>query len=251
MDESTDFGPPPGPPPILSAEEIIHLASQGHLSVSLPPALEQACAALFTVASEEFFIKSTDEKKKMYPAQKGEELGYVNIEGEKEFLTLRHVSQPTTDSPLTPSFPPFYTHTHTLLSRILTSLSLGLSLSPTTFSPLLPPSTLPLHFSTAYPSFTRLFTYLPNPNSISSAPHRDLGLLTLCVGDGPGLQVWAYDEERGAWDWRDTVGPTVLVGSALRMLTGGRVREGIHRVVGTSNVRRSVSFSHSLLFPLP
>lgn len=92
----------------------------------------------------------------------------------------------------------------------------------------------------------RLFQYLPTTGF--AGEHTDLGILTLCVGDGAGLQV--LDRHRSTRDipaWVDApVGVnkgTVLIGQTLRMLSSNTVNTGVHRVVGNPRGRSSVVYA--------
>jgi isopenicillin N synthase-like dioxygenase len=98
---------------------------------------------------------------------------------------------------------------------------------------------LPSSKKDATPTILRMFQYAPNSGLADR--HTDIGLLTLCVTQGSGLQVLAL--EGTEWVWRDVEGPTLLIGGALRTLVGNRVRAGVHQVVANPKGRRSAIFA--------
>ncbi len=81
----------------------------------------------------------------------------------------------------------------------------------------------------------RLFRYEPGQGV--SDPHRDLGLLTLCVCRGRGLQVW----QQGGW--QDAPAVTLVVGDTLRVLSSNRIPAGMHQVEATASGRSSIIFA--------
>jgi len=94
------------------------------------------------------------------------------------------------------------------------------------------------------PSLLRVFKYLPGTGV--SAAHTDNGILTLCDGRDPGLQVWVRDCSFGGAPvgrWEDVTGPTILVGDTLRVLAMNRMVAGRHRVVASERGRSSVVFA--------
>jgi len=130
--------------------------------------------------------------------------------------------------------------TAAFLYRILCDLGRGLNLSHDVWDALLDGClTLPADAAQMTPTLLRLFQYYPG--SGFAAVHTDMGLLTLCVGDGRGLQ--AFDRRADHPGWVDADGPMVLIGEALRILSGQRVRAGSHRVVENPNGRGSVVFA--------
>ncbi|KJR87690.1 uncharacterized protein SPSK_07562 [Sporothrix schenckii 1099-18] len=100
------------------------------------------------------------------------------------------------------------------------------------------------------PTLLRLFRY--EPGGGGAEQHRDLGLLTICVCWGKGLQVKPQPpgpltppqsaEDGGptlappsapppAPDWVDAPQVTVMTGDTLRVLSSNRIPSAIHRVV--------------------
>ena len=136
--------------------------------------------------------------------------------------------------------------------RILADLSRALGIPLPAWDPILDGCmSLPSSIEEATTSLLRLFRY--EPTSGIATPHRYNGLLTLCVGDGKGLEVWqegasdvaaegcGSDAPKGGWV--DASGPTLLVGSALYYFSAGRATAANHRVVGNPNGRNSIVFA--------
>lgn len=240
MEKAIDFTPPPHPPPLLSGAQIISLAHDGYISVPLPNELMDLFSAL-SQASSNLFNQSTSSQKTLYPSSEGTELGYITIPNEKEYLTLRAAVHPESD--LEQLAARVWHDTAALLQRMLIDLARGLNLPDPhgAWTTILDGCLdLPSSMAQSTPSLLRLFKYLPN--SGLSDRHTDLGLLTLCIGAGKGLQVLARDEG-GKAEWRDVDGPTVLVGETLRALAFDRVRAGVHRVVANPEGRSSIVFA--------
>jgi hypothetical protein len=80
----------------------------------------------------------------------------------------------------------------------------------------------------------RLFRYEGWEAKVVAEPHADLGLLSVVVGDVPGLEVW----DGASWFAVEKVvedsgrkGATMLAGRQLERLSNGRYPAGGHRVV--------------------
>ena len=233
------FAPPPEPPPLLSDAQIVSLATQGHLMLPLSATLSARYEELFEIASE-FFSQPDTTKSALYPSVGGPELGYCNVVNEKEYLTLRSASHPDTE--LESLLSQVWHDTAALLHRVMADLARGLALpaAGAIWDPVLDGCLdLPESESHATPTIMRLFQYAPNSGLADK--HTDIGLLTLCVTQGSGLQVLTFEEAK--WVWKDVEGPTLLIGSALRTLVGNRVRAGAHQVVGNPEGRRSAIFA--------
>jgi isopenicillin N synthase-like dioxygenase len=234
-----NFAPPPGPPPLLSDAQIISLATQGHLLLPLPPDLTAGYSSLFNLASA-FFSQPDKTKSTLYPNSGGPELGYTHAQDEKEYLTLRNSSHPDTD--LERLVTQVWHDTAALLHRVMVDLARGLALPEPgqIWDTLLDGCLdLPNCKKEATPTILRMFQYAPNSGLADK--HTDIGLLTLCVTKGSGLQV--LTEEGTEWVWRDVEGPTLLISTALRTLVGKRVRAGVHRVVANPEGRSSAIFA--------
>jgi len=253
--------PPPAPPPYVSPTDLDQLATNGHLSLPLPPALAEQYTQLFTNAKS-FFALPLDQKQTLYPSPpQSTEQGYTHIANEKEFLTIRHntLSSSSSTSPPNPiiddQITAIWHSTAHLLYRVLADLSAAIDIDIHAWDPLLDGClSLPETEDDATPSLLRVFRY--DAGSGTAERHRDLGLLTLCVCAGRGLQV--LDSETGSDNgadgagdlegsrgkvWKDAPEVTVLVGDSLWLLSRGRIRAGIHRVVPNDEGRMSIVFA--------
>ncbi|TPX18701.1 uncharacterized protein E0L32_002558 [Thyridium curvatum] len=262
-----DIAPPPRPPPFLRPHDAAYLAHQGHLNVHLPPHLQDLYDRLFALC-DEFFRQPDEEKARPYPctAPSPAEQGYCRLEGEKQYITLRHLYGPVSDasSPLNKTVSEVWRETVAFLNRVLGDISDLLGISPTAWEDqIIDSRVLPSSKEDSSPSMMRLFRY--EPETGIADPHRDLGLLTLCVCRGRGLQVWDRDvvlaktdaelssmseEEKAAFIeaerarfWKDAGASALLAGDSLRVLSGNRITAGMHRVVGTEAGRDSMVFA--------
>ena len=59
--EAFTYSPPPGPPPLLSENQMLQLVQQGWLSLTLPEALAETAEDLFA-SSVDFFKHPHDER---------------------------------------------------------------------------------------------------------------------------------------------------------------------------------------------
>lgn len=202
---------------------------------TLPPQLEQHYSKTFEAANR-FFLQDNDIKSTLYPNPDGKpEVGYTNIAREKQYLTLRCAAHPDTE--LENHIRDAWRDTGMLLLRVLVDLAYALGLAnPDEVWDLALDGclTLPQSEEAAGITIFRVF----EPLSGVAEPHVDIGLLTLCVCEGDGLQVQHLTAEGPVW--KPVEGPTLLVGSALQRLTGNKVRPGRHRVVANPDGRSSI-----------
>lgn len=220
---------------MLSVEEVKILAKQGWMAMPLDPGLLEEYVALSQSVAT-FLNKDPEEKSKVYPKAQGTELGYYHVENEKEYVTLRSFVHPESDLEIRAA--KVWQDTAAMLQRIMVDLAQALDGPADIWDSLLDGClTLPEKQGDITPSLLRLFRYFPG--SGFATQHVDLGFLTLCVGDGRGLQVL----DRIKNEWIDAPGPTILVGETLRVLTCGMVQAGEHRVVENLNGRSSVVFA--------
>ena len=258
--ETPNFEPPAGPPPVLAPEQLAHLMEQGHLPLTLSPHLSALHASLST-AARDFFAQPAPTKESQYPPSQGTELGYYHVPDEKEYLTLRHRISPAGEPSqrLESLAAKAWSAIAALLYRVLADLSRALGVPLGAWELILDGClTLPASEGETTPSLLRLFRY--EPESGVAVQHRDNGILTLCVGEQKGLQVWQRAEGASTGDsagqdgegdgvkpakgeWKDAVGPTLLAGYALYYLSAGRVRAGNHRVVANPEGRSSIVFA--------
>ncbi|CAK7273198.1 hypothetical protein SEPCBS119000_005527 [Sporothrix epigloea] len=206
------------------------------------------------------------------------ERGYTHIDGEKEYLTLRksltHLPPGIYDAAA-----PLWHDTAHLLYRILSDIGVYLGLEPTAWDSVVADSLEPSdgvyeeedirrpeikegdqgtlkdnvkdneHSKTSckrrrtHPrddpsTLLRLFRY--EPGGGGAEQHRDLGLLTLCVCWGKGLQVRprrppqpvaGSGESLPPVPWLDAPRVTVMTGDALHVLSSYRIPSAQHRVV--------------------
>ena len=249
--------PPSGPPPLLSAEQILHLAQQGWLC--LPPAesLTRSIAHLLQNSSS-FFDLSMPGKIESYPAKQDTEFGYYHVADEKEYVTFRcHVHTDSSSSTTTFSSSPVtnlevsvaeaWHEAGKFLYRILCDITRASESDLSIWSNILDGTlTMPESEDQMTYTFMRLFRYFPTTGTATE--HTDLGLLTLCVGNGDGLQVFdRADSSHAKHGWIDAASTdfnvTVLVGQTLRAISNQSLNPGVHRVVGNPSGRYSAVFA--------
>ncbi|KAK4942966.1 hypothetical protein LTR10_017350 [Elasticomyces elasticus] len=265
MEEHSFAPPPPGPPPLLSDEQLLCLAQQGWLCVNLPDSLTQSIQEVFR-ESPNFFDLPRQQKAEIYPSKQGTEFGYYPVENEKEYITFRcHVhgdAESESNTSMKPALSSSLAAAKTLeskiaqawheaglfLFRILCDITRASDHDISAWNDILDGTlTLPRSESEVTYTLMRLFKYLPTTGF--AGEHTDLGLLTLCVGDGEGLQV--LDRYRSSREtgpiWVDppigTGKGTVIIGETLKLLSSGTVNTGMHRVVGNPKGRSSVVYA--------
>ena len=240
--ETTDFAlPPPEPPPLISDEQIISLSFQGHLHLQLPPSL-LILYQEFATASATLFERSLQLKYRDYPSANRTDNGYTYIEGEKQYITFRFATKAHPDR-LEQLAGRVWQESSALLHRVLVDLARGMGLAYGGWDPILDGClSMPTNMEDATPTQMRTFQY--SPNSGIAEMHSDLGLLTLCVGFGKGLQVLVREKDvPNSARWVDVEGPTLFIGQVLRTLSGKRLRAGLHRVVANPAGRQSIVFA--------
>jgi hypothetical protein len=239
-----DFLPPPPshPPPLLTDSQLLHLAHQGHLPLALRPSLSVLYAELNDAASRLFSLPHSAKQGLYSPLNGGTELGYVSIPNEKHYITFRALTAHASTE-LETLVAAVWQETFILLYRILSDLAHAMGTSYEVWEKVLDgvaPMPRALEDAKTTTTMLRIFRYEPD-DGIAEL-HTDMGLLTLCVCDGQGLQVRVKDE-RGAEKWIEYSEPTLLVGRTLRVLSGNRVRAGVHRVVGNAGGRGSIVYA--------
>ncbi len=257
MDAEGDFSctPPPGPPPLLSEHQMLQLAQQGWLSLTLTEDLANTAADLFK-SSSDFFNLPDEEKVDCYPPKSGTEFGYYSVSAEKEYITYRcrvqtaHPSHRKGAPPLQQledTAAKVWQQCASVLFRILCDLARWSHLDLSVWDNILD-GTLTMPDSEVRMTHTllRLFRYLPTTGSAEM--HTDLGLLTVCIGNRGGLEV--LDRIQSTDDKPVWVSPasesrtaTILTGQTLKSLSNGTFSPGIHRIVGNPEGRNSVVFA--------
>ena len=237
--DEMDFAPPPGPPPLLSKDDLVTIARQGYLPVTLSDSLKSDLDKLFEKL-EAFYAQPLQLKKELYPEKHFTEFGYYHVEDEKEYVTLRRSSDQGGDPELETFAAKVWQQAGALLHRMLCDIARATELPPSVWDQMLDGTlTLPANETDMTATLLRLFKYFPGQGF--AGKHTDLGLLTLCCGTAPGLQCLKNDEVEPCWV--DAQGPVVLVGQTLRALSDGLIRPGVHQVVPNPKGRFSVVFA--------
>jgi len=217
----------PQPPSLKTAN---HVANPEEGALGIHP-LQQASAALFE-ASQQFFDLPSSEKQK-WKTRLGSEEGWSSIPGEKEFITLRTLSY-TPDvlkEPAKRYWDLMGTYLDSCLGRISTSLGLpdhedrGLRVFVG------PCKSLGQEEEHKTATMLRLFRYEGWEEKVVAEPHADLGLLSIVVGDVPGLEVWNGERFVAIEKSYERPCATLLGGRQLERLSNFRYPAGGHRVV--------------------
>ena len=229
--------PPPGPPLLLDAEQVQHLAYQGWTEIHIPDDLENALGRLSASAAD-FFGQSEEVKTRAYPSTRGTESGFYHVPNEKEYLTLRRQTHDSSCE-LEQQAARAWHDAGLFLYRVLCDLARACGLDTHVWDPLVKESLCLPRVGCNLNNVTtlmRLFRY--NPATGTAEQHADIGLLTLCVSNSSGLQV--LDRAKQVPEWIYVSRPTVLIGETARSLLCNRVRAGLHRVVGNEAGRDSI-----------
>ncbi|KAK7050575.1 hypothetical protein R3P38DRAFT_2865961 [Favolaschia claudopus] len=253
------FAPPPGPPPISypSCKDIDDLAqyirsslpilaSQGWLSVPLPPDLEAQYASLFSESAAFFDLAPDASEKVDFAAPAGtsaSDEGFSDIQGEKQLITLRRVSgMPPC---LQPAATSAWDATGQLFLGTVHDIADSLELPDLEIFDEMSSESLGFPAKSRASSLLRLFRYnrpeMGARKKIVAEAHKDLGLLTLVVGHSPGLDArdaagnWISVEDAPAHSSHGSntaprLTATLLGGQTLTYLTRGLYASGAHRV---------------------
>jgi len=203
-----------------------------HLPTTFP--LQQAYEQLLS-ASQAFFAQADGEKQRWKHTLRSEE-GWSKIPGEKEFITLRTLDYcpELLRQPAKRYWDLMGAHLSTTLGRISTTLHLPDEESGGLRKFVGPCGSMQAADARKTATMLRLFRYETWEAKEVAEPHADLGLLSVVVGDVPGLEVWdgrawfACEKERGESGQH---GATMLAGRQLERLSNGRYPAGGHRVV--------------------
>jgi hypothetical protein len=195
--------------------------------------LQKASADLF--AASQAFFDLADEEKSKWKTRLGSEEGWSKIPGEKEFITLRTLAY--TPNVLKAAAKTYWDLMGTYLDRCLSRINTTLDLPDGDAQGLRafvgPCKVLGAAESDKTATMLRLFRYEGWEQKVVAEPHADLGLLSIVVGDVPGLEVW------GGKSWiqlekrfsAHSPGATLLGGRQLERLSNYRYPAGGHRVV--------------------
>lgn len=229
----THEGPAPGPHPLQDAyEELFH-------------------------ASQAFFAQPVDEKAR-WQHKLGSEEGWSSIPGEKEFITLRTLSYcpEILRRPAKRYWDLMGAHLENTLGRIATSLAMP---EPDDTSKGLkqfvgPCARMQERDDQKTATMLRLFRYEGWQKKEVAEAHADLGLLSVVVGNVPGLEVWdgaEWFKVEKEVERTGMKGASLLVGRHLERLSNGRYPAGGHRVVSYGSPEDSAQrYRFSIVFVL-
>ncbi|KAH6875810.1 hypothetical protein BKA58DRAFT_129099 [Alternaria rosae] len=212
--EATDHkhqAPAPGPHPLQAAYEQLFAASQA-------------------------FFNQPDKEKQRWKHKLRSEEGWSKIPGEKEFITLRSLEYcpEVLRGPAKRYWDLVGQHCSNTLGRISTSLGLPNGEDEGLRQFVGPCGTLQASDKEKTATMLRLFRYEGWEAKVVAEPHADLGLLSVVVGDVPGLEVWDganWFEVEKVVENSGMKGATMLAGRQLERLSNGRYPAGGHRVV--------------------
>jgi hypothetical protein len=199
-----------------------------------PHPLQTAYEELF--AASQTFFDLPDSEKSVWKHKLGSEEGWSKIPGEKEFITLRTLEY-CPDVLCVPAkryWDLIGAHLSKTLGRISTSLNLPDGETEGLRQFVGPCATMQALDTQKTATMLRLFRYEGWEPKVVAKPHADLGLLSVVVGNVPGLEVWDgrswFDVERQV-EQAEKRGASMLVGRQLERMSNGRYGAGGHRVV--------------------
>lgn len=199
--------------------------------------LQSALSDLFT-ASQTFFNQPEDYKSsfsaKNAAIKDGSEEGFSSIPGEKQFITLRRDDASHCPSELRDSASKVWSLAGNLLNSMLGQIAASLDLDSKFFTKFSEPCLRLDEIKRG--TMLRLFRYENTDPKVVAEAHADLGLLSLVIGDTPGLEVWNKYQNRFVpiETTYDKGQASVLVGRQLQKFSNGRYTAGGHRVVAYS-----------------
>ncbi|KAF2703384.1 hypothetical protein K504DRAFT_343073, partial [Pleomassaria siparia CBS 279.74] len=227
----------PQPQPAAQTQEvrspspsILTPTAPEHVAPGTHP-LQQASADLF--AASQAFFNLPDEEKEKWKTRLGSEEGWSKIPGEKEFITLRTLAY-TPDvlkGPANRYWDLMGAYLDTCLSRINGTLAIldGEDQGLRAFVGSCRRLGEKEEDKTA--TMLRLFRYESWEEKVVAEPHADLGLLSIVVGDVPGLEVWNGKQFFPIEKNYINPSATLLGGRQLERLSNYRYPAGGHRVV--------------------
>lgn len=199
-----------------------------------PHPLQIAYQDLFT-ASQAFF-NLPDAEKQQWKHRLGSEEGWSKIAGEKEFITLRTLAYcpEVLRAPAQRYWDLVGQYCSNTLGRLSTALGLPDSGDEGLRRFVGPCARMPAEEGDKTATMLRLFRYEGWEEKVVAEAHADLGLISLVVGDTPGLEVWDgatwFDVEREV-ERSGRKGASMLFGRQLERLVNYRLKAGGHRVV--------------------
>lgn len=242
------------------AQALSFLASQGFLPLLLADhkGMPEAYSNLFNSSRQFFDLPEDSFHKTAFQAASGSaasEEGYSDLPGEKSILTVKAMNR--CPELLQQQLEIAWNMTGAFLRDVTRQIASTLGLQPDVFDPFVEPcSVLPQEKRT--PTLLRMFRYLrPQEGgaTINAERHKDIGLLSLVIGHSPGLEV--LDTATGLWKAIESeefvpgdakvrsggLTATLLVGETMSLLTRGRYKAGVHRVLCAPDRENSYRFS--------
>jgi isopenicillin N synthase-like dioxygenase len=242
----------PSPLPLVLPEHQQALSNLGWTTITFPQSapvdptqdllapgshpLQSAYEALFS-ASQAFFAQPSEEKARWKHKLRSEE-GWSSIPGEKEFITLRTLEYcpEVLRAPAKRYWDLMGAHLENTLGRIATSLDIP---QPDDAAKGLkkfvgPCGKMQAKDEEKTATMLRLFRYEGWEAKEVAEPHADLGLLSVVVGNVPGLEVWdgeKWFEVEKEVEKTGMKGASLLSGRQLERFSNGRYPAGGHRVV--------------------
>ncbi|ORX95206.1 hypothetical protein BCR34DRAFT_498641 [Clohesyomyces aquaticus] len=193
--------------------------------------LQRAYEGLF--AASKAFFNLPDSEKEIWKTQLGSEEGWSKILGEKEFITLRTVEG--TPDVLKEAAKNYWDVAGTYLDACLGRIGGSLGMREegdgglTRFVGAC--KTIGEQRDKRTATMLRLFRYEGWDEKVVAEPHADLGLLSMVIGNVPGLEVWNGQQFVPIEKTYNTPCATLLGGRQLQRLTNFRYPAGGHRVV--------------------
>ncbi|RDL37959.1 uncharacterized protein BP5553_05392 [Venustampulla echinocandica] len=285
-----DFLPPLRPVdlPRILPEHRSALVDHGWTKVTFHEPLDElhrSSQALFRASKEFFDLPSA--QKEAYKTQAGSEEGWSHVEGEKEFISLRRLGN--TPPELKEAAQAYWAEAGNYLDELLGRVAESLGLPAAALDAYSKPCAelgldktatmlrlfrydcsgenqtktvaegMPPLYGTMDPIACASWSLLRPANHLYLA-HRDLGLLSLVIGDIPGLEVWNGHEKFWFPIERtfDSPAGCVMAGRQLEKLTNMRYPGGGHRVrsYGDAEARvpgastNSQGYRYSIVFVL-
>jgi hypothetical protein len=196
-----------------------------------PHPLQSAYESLFAASQAFFYLPAST--KSQWKHKLGSEEGWSSIPGEKEFITLRSLEY-CPDVLREPS-KKYWDLMGKYLEGTLGRIEKSLALQDDSLKRFVGPcGSMQATDSAKTATMIRLFRYEGWEAKVVAEPHSDLGVLSVVVGDVPGLEVW---DGQGWFDVEREVrragmqGASMLVGRQLEVLSSRRYAAGGHRVV--------------------
>ena len=230
------------------AQALSFLAAEGFLPLLLADheGMPEAYSSLFNSSRQFFDLPEDSLHKTAFQAASGSaasEEGYSDLPGEKSILTVKTLSR--CPELLQQQVEVAWNMTGAFLADVTRQIASSLGLRPDVFDPFVGPCcVLPQERRT--PTLLRMFRYIrpqEGKAKINAERHKDIGLLSLVIGHSPGLEV--LDIATGVWNAIESedfvpedakiqsrgLTATLLVGETMSLLTRGKYKAGVHRVL--------------------